>query len=147
MSEHGARSLAGHRLEAVVVASHEVDGRVSALVPHVWLVVDGLGALQLHTPGDGSVAIVGAAPYSSYEMGEHDRVVVGPAPASFPLSAHIGSVVTGVDDVIARDRRAAVGLLLRFGAGAVGVVNVADELLVLPWPSPQWDEMGLVAPA
>lgn len=140
----GAADLAGRRLAGVAVAWHEVGGRRSRLASHVWLEVDGLATLQVHTPGDGSLGVVAAEPYRSYDMGEQGRVVVERAAADFPLAAHTGETIIRAAALRARDGRVDIGVVLRFPSGAVALANVADELLVRPWPSAEWDEMGIV---
>lgn len=144
MSETPAAVLTGRRLAGVRVAWHEPAGVRGPLATHVWLLFEDGPPLQLHTPGDGRVALVEAEPYGSYEMGGGGRVVVEDAAPGFPLTAHLGEEIRAVGSLRA-GRRGDVGLVVRFAGAAVGVANVADELLVLPWPSPRWREMGIAA--
>jgi len=101
--------------------------------------VDGVGSLEVGCAGDGSLSLSLSNPDDSYEMPELGaRVVVEPVSYDFPLSTFIGLEVTGVRELFHHGLDTSVGILLEFASGAVGLANVADEVVVCGWPAPEW---------
>lgn len=118
--------LVGRRLDGVTVSWHRYPGEEPSHL-HVWLSVEGLGQVRLHTPGD-AVTLDLDEPHGPYSMAEHGQVTVEPAAPGFPLSRFVGERVEAVGEVRDATLDAAVGFVLRFPSGGVEVWNRADEI-------------------
>lgn len=125
--------LVGQRLLAVTSAVHEFDGRRSEEPVHLWLHLDGLGAVQCHTAGSGALLLHAEEPYTAYDMQEHGRVFVvdGGPPA---LAAQVGERIESASRLWQDPPGMTVGVSLAFPTGAVGVANLSDSLVVGAWP-------------
>lgn len=131
------------QLVAVTASWHERAGVVHPLPLHVWLHVEGTGPIQLATGDGGALELVAADPYRPYDLGAQGRVRVEAAQAAFPFAAHVGQEIVAIDDLGTRRFDRPLGIVVTFSSGAVAAANLGDELVVLSWPSPRLDEVGL----
>jgi hypothetical protein len=130
--------LVGAVLRSVTASWHEYDGRRSGEPMHLWLDVDPGGWVQAHCAGDGSLLLTGQAPYGSYDMARYGTVVVDPAGVAAAVTGLLGQRIRGVEPLIDQQTGVPLGIVLAFDTAAIGVANVADELLVAAWPSSTW---------
>jgi hypothetical protein len=138
--------LQGHRIQSVVAAWLERDGHRIESPIHVWLALDSLGSIRLHTAGDGSLELSPGDPYANYEMDElGSRVVVEEASAESLLGRLLGSEIRVVNELRSDRHAEMLGLLLDSEVGSIGIANIGDDLIVLPWPSPEWDTWSISA--
>jgi hypothetical protein len=108
----------------------------------LWLSVDGLGTLRLHTL-DGLV-ITRDDVSAPYDLGEHGRVVVEPSGPA-PLMERVGEPIEAVSRLEQFPPGASVGVLLDFPGGSVGLADLGDELVVASWPADVWPRLGVSA--
>lgn len=125
----------GRTLVSVSSAWHEFEGQRGAVPVHIWLSVDGLGTLQLHTLN--GLVISTDSPYEPYEMVEHGRVLVEPSGPAVLLE-RVGERIEAVSRLTQSPPGMTVGLLLAFRAGSVGLADLGDELIVAAWPAEEW---------
>lgn len=129
-------AIVGQTLNGVSSSWHEFEGRRSAEPVHVWLHLDGLGTLRLHTLN--GLVISPDAVHEPYEMGEHGRILVEPSGPS-PLIEHVGERIEAVSRLAqTTPPGTAAGLVLDFQGGSVGIADLGDELVVAPWPAADW---------
>jgi hypothetical protein len=135
-------AMVGRSLTAVSSSWHELEGHRSKEPVHLWLSVDGLGTLRLHTL-DGLV-ITRDAVSAPYDLGEHGRVVVEPSGPA-PLMERVGEPIEAVSRLEQFPPGASVGVLLDFPGGSVGIADLGDELVVASWPADVWPRLGVSA--
>ena len=109
---------------------------------HVWLSVERLGTLRLHTPGDGSLEIAAGEPYEPYDMQESGSVALGEGPEA--LVERVGQRIEDVSRLQQAPPGMQVGLVLHFQDGSVGVANLGDELVIGRWPAYMWTQNDVV---
>lgn len=128
-------TFVGRMLMSVSSSWHEFEGQRSTEPIHVWLSFDGLGTLQLHTVS--GLVITTDNPYEPYDMAEHGRVIVEPSgPAA--LTERVGERIEAVSRLNQSPPDMAVGVLLDFRGGSVGIADLEDELVVAAWPADAW---------
>ncbi|WP_460629660.1 hypothetical protein [Intrasporangium mesophilum] len=135
-----AEAMIGHTLAGVSSSWHEFEGRRSAGPVHVWLRLDGVGALRLHTlnglvitPDDVDVPCA---------MGDYGRMLVessGPT----PLIERLGEPIEAVTRLDQSPPGMTVGVVLQFAGGSVGIADLGDELVVAPWPADDWSRWNV----
>jgi hypothetical protein len=130
--------LTGTVLTAATAAWHDHGGGRSRDPVHVWLRVEPLGWVQVHGPGDGSLRLTAEPPYAGYSMGRYGAVVVEPAAAGQAVAAMVGRPVRQVESLIDLDFGHELGILLIFDSVALGLANIADELILAPWTADAW---------
>ncbi|WP_404348674.1 hypothetical protein LG324_13520 [Phycicoccus jejuensis] len=141
-------ALVGHRLEAVTTQWHEFEGARRPEPVHVWLTVQDVGVVKLHTLDGLLLLLEQTAESAVVEMGEHGRLVLergGPR----PLAERVGETIRAVEPLEQFSRGKAigvVGVLLGFEAGHVGIGDLGDELTVERWPGrwAAWDVRRVV---
>lgn len=141
-------ALAGHRLEAVTTQWHELKGARGPDPVHVWLTVQDLGVVRLHTLEGLRMLLEQTAGSAVVEMGEHGRLVLergGPP----PLAERVGETIRTVEPLEQLSRgksMGVVGVVLGFEAGQVGIADRGDELTVERWPGrwAAWDVRRVV---
>jgi hypothetical protein len=131
--------LVGQRLLGVTAAVHEFEGARAEEPVHLWLHLDGLGAIKCHCAGSGALDLRAEQPYVGYDMQEHGRVLVVPSDSGV-LAAHTGEVVQSVTPLWQQPPGISVGLALTFVTGTVGLANLGDSLVVGAWPGAFTDE-------
>ena len=125
--------LVGQRLVALTAAVHEFDGQRNDEPVHLWLHLDGLGAVQCHTSGSGALVLHAQEPYPAYDMQEYGRVlVVNAGPPA--LAVHLSERMESTTRLWQEPPGMTVGVALAFPAGAVGVANLGDSLVIATWP-------------
>ena len=125
----------GHTLAGVSSSWHEFEGRRSAEPVHVWLRLDGLGTLRLHTLN--GLVMTPDGVDEPYDMGEHGRLLVNESGPS-ALIERVGERVDGVSRLVQYPPGASVGMVLHFQRGSVGIADLGDELVVATWPADDW---------
>lgn len=133
-------ALAGHVLGDVTSSWHELDGRRSAEPVHVWLSVEELGTLRLHTL-NGLVITLDEVD-DSVEMAEYGRIVVERG-APTALNSRLGERIERVSRLVQQPPGATVGMLLHFRHHAVGIADLGDVLMVAEWSAADWSSWGL----
>lgn len=138
--------LPGDSLVEVAIAWHVYEGKPADYPIRVWIRLARLGSLELNCAGTGSLRLAADEPGTDYDMAQQGNVAIRPAAADFALSPYIGHEIRSLRHLYGPFNNE-IGLVLEFSAGSVGVANVADDLWVLSWPNPAWDEAGVhVAP-
>jgi len=131
------------KLTGVTASWLRMNGRDRVPLPiHVWLTVEGLGIRKLHTPGAGSIAILDEAPHQTYNMDEHGTVEVSEGTPEV-LGGKVGQTIEATSGLWQEPPGEEVGFILHFSDGDVGVANLADDLVIEPWPSPAWTRWGV----
>lgn len=128
-------AFVGQTLNGVSSSRHEFEGHRSAEPIHIWLNLDGLGTLRLHTLN--GLVISPDAVHESYEMGEHGPILVAPSGPS-PLIEHVGERINAVSRLDQTPPGTTAGLVLQFQGGSVGIADLGDQLVVAPWPAADW---------
>ena len=120
-----AGDLRGRSLTDVVVGWHiHGDSRTEVLL---YLQVSGVGWLEAHTAGDGSLQLIPQEP-EAFDMDEYGRFEMHPAAPDHPLVGLIGHPISGVRQFVWRGATIAVEL---HAADKVAVIaNEADEVFV-----------------
>lgn len=134
------KSIVGHTLVGVSSSWHEFEGRRSAEPVHVWLFLDGLGNLRLHTLN--GLVITADDVDEPYDMGEHGRLLVeesGPT----ALMERVGERVEAVSRLDQSPPGATVGIVLHFQRGSVGIADLGDDLIVATWPADNWERRNV----
>ena len=134
------KSLVGHTLDGVSSSWHEFEGRRSAQPVHVWLSLDGLANLRLHTL-NGLVITPGDVD-EPYDMEEYGRLLVeesGPT----ALIERVGERVEAMSRLHQSPPGATVGIVLHFQRGSVGIADLGDDLIVAPWPADDWERSNV----
>lgn len=133
------RPLLGRRLLAVTEARYWLDGRPVAGTDgllHFWLHFEGMPAVMAHGCGD-LLKFTEEEPYTSYDMQEAGRTVVGPAQPVDLLGEVIGQHLVDVGLIRGYSTIPAVGgTLLRFEQTELLVATLADEWICQPGPVP-----------
>jgi len=134
--------LEGHRLVGVATSWHEHQGHRADYPLHVWLQIADLGSVQARCAGEGSLELRLADPYGAYEMPELDsKVVVETTSSGSPLISFIGQRIERVG--VLRQVRTAVGIVLEFRLGSIGLANIGDDLVALPSAASEWNEWSV----
>jgi hypothetical protein len=124
------RPLLGRRLLAVTEARHRYDERPvtgTAGLLHFWLHFEGVPAIMAHGCGE-LLKLTEEEPYSSYDMQEYGRTVVGPVQPTDLLNEVVGQCLVDVGLVQGYSTISAVGgILLRFERTELLVATLADE--------------------
>ena len=134
--------MVGHTLAAVSSSWHEFEGVRSAEPTHLWLSLDGLGTLRLHTL-NGLVITLDDVD-QPYDIGEHGRMLVessGPT----PLIEHVGERIEAVALLDQSPPGMTAGIVLKLQGGSVGIADLGDELVVAPWPADDWSQWNVSA--
>ena len=134
------KALVGHTLAGVSSSWHEIEGRRSAQPVHVWLSLDGLANLWLHTLN--GLVITPGDVYETYDMEEHGRILVGEAGPT-ALIEHVGERVEAVSRLQQSPPGATVGIVLHFQRASVGIADLGDELIVATWPADDWERSNV----
>ncbi|MFG2099323.1 hypothetical protein ACGFJ5_01850 [Micromonospora echinaurantiaca] len=129
------RPLLGRRLLAVTEARHWYDERpvtgTTGLL-HFWLHFEGVPAIMAHGCGD-LLKLTEEEPYSSYDMQENGRTVVGPVQPTDLLNEVVGQCLVDVGLAQGYSTIPAVGgILLRFERNELLVATLADEWICQP---------------
>jgi hypothetical protein len=133
--EHEPEAIVGHTLAGVSSSWHEFEGSRSAEPVHVWLRLDGLGTLRLHTLN--GLVITPDDVGEPYDMGEHGRLLVEESGPS-ALIERVGERVEGVSRLDQAPPGASVGMVLHFQRASVGIADLGDDLVVATWPADDW---------
>lgn len=124
--------LRGRRLSNALIGWHVFgDDRTPA---RLLLEVEGVGFLEAHTAGDGSLQLVLADPPQAFDMDQYGSFEFGRLPSGHPLAPLIGGAVDGVWRIVWRDID--VGLELASGPHHAVIANEADEVFVSDGPLP-----------
>ncbi|MEE1782506.1 hypothetical protein PUR71_06160 [Streptomyces sp. SP17BM10] len=122
-------SLLGNRLLRVTTARRQDPDTKSRPLLNLWLHLEGLGRVRLHTPGAGLWPMLD----ESHEASDvRERVTVTDDPSDVPLAAHVGQVLRGVRDIGYQPGRDGfvAGLTLVFPGGAVRLLAPDGDLVV-----------------
>ncbi|MGC4859582.1 hypothetical protein [Micromonospora sp. DT68] len=134
------RPLLGRRLRAVTEARHWYDeGPVTgtAGLLHFWLHFEGMPAIMAHGCGD-LLKLTEEEPYSSYDMQEYGRTVVGPVQPTDVLGEVVGQCLVDVGLVQGYGTVPAVGgTMLCFERAELLVATLADEWICQPGRIPE----------
>jgi hypothetical protein len=133
--------LAGMLL-GVTASWHEQEGARSSEPVHVWISVERVGTVRLHTPGDGTLEIAVGDPYDPYDMQECGGVSVGEGPDA--LVERVGQRIEDVSRLRQDPPGMEVGIVLHFREGPVGIANLGDELVIDRWPGDTWKHSHVV---
>jgi hypothetical protein len=134
--------LVGKLIDVAASWYRTPEGDRVPLPMHVWLTIDGLGVRKLHTPGTGSIAILDEPAHLSYDMDRYGTVeVVGGTPDV--LAAKVGQTIEATSALWQEPPGEEVGFILHFRDGNIGVANLADDLVIEPWPSAAWTRWGV----
>ena len=133
-------ALAGLTLVSVSSSWHEYAGERSADPVHVWITVSEIGTLQLHTM---SGLVITVEPEGTpVDMQEYGRIVMERnAPPA--LSRWVDQRIERVSRLRQSPPDAAVGMVLHFRDGSVGIADLGDELVIAGWPAPEWERWGV----
>lgn len=137
MTATDPNTWAGYVLRATVASWHTLNGVVTRDPVHIWLEFEGLGWVQLHTPGDGSLAVTLEEPSEAYGMAQLGSVEVRD-PAPEVLTSLVGRRVDDVAGLWQEPPGHAVGWVVFAGDTAIGIANLSDELTAVAWPSRVW---------
>jgi hypothetical protein len=89
-------------------------------------------------------------PHDPYDMDEYGRVTVEDAPANSLLSSLVGQRIDGAAEVydatLDTPIVAAIGIVLRFPAGGIRILNIADELVIVSDQVPGTTEIDVRSP-
>jgi hypothetical protein len=97
------------------------------------------------TSGTGDLTLSDQAPYESYDMGKHGRVIVEPGGPS-PLDEPLGARLTHARRLWQEPPGQFVGTLLGFDSVQIGIANLGDELVIEVWPHADWHQWGVSLP-
>ncbi|MBM7494083.1 hypothetical protein JOD64_005305 [Micromonospora luteifusca] len=133
------RPLLGRRLLAVTEARYWFDDKpvmgTDGLL-HFWLHFEGAPAIMAHGCGE-LLKLTEEKLYSSYDMQEYGRTVVGPAQPTDLLGEVVGQRLVDVGLIQGYSTVPALGgLLLRFDRTELLVASLADEWVCQPGPIP-----------
>ncbi len=99
---------------------------------HFWLHFEGTPAIMAHGCGN-LLKLTQEEPYSSYDMQEYGRTVVGPVQPAELLNEVVGQCLVDVGLVQGYSTVPAVGgILLRFKRDELLVATLADEWICQP---------------
>jgi hypothetical protein len=117
--------LEGQRVVDVTLGWHIHGDHEEPVLYFLWL---GDGEhVELHTPGDGSIALRRGTAPTDFDMGDYGRFEFRTADARSPIRALVGRKITRVQRI--RWRGHDVGLRMRADDDAVVIVaNEADEV-------------------
>lgn len=135
--------LVGQQVMHVTTSWHLHPDSAGPSLLHLWLHLRGQEPIRCHTAASGDIELETGQPHGRpYDMGEYGQVVVGPAPADFPLTPVLGQTIHVVRRVSCRHPRTGdgilIGLSLRFDATRIRILNLGDDLVVTD---------GLLSPA
>jgi hypothetical protein len=131
-------TLAGSVLTDVAASSHVFDGERAAEPVFLWMTFDGLGLVQVSTPGDGSIGLFQGDRPESFDMERDGSVVVEDRPPSVALTELIGEPLRRVTGLNEATLGFPCGYVLSFPSSAMGLANIGDEIWCLPWPDDRW---------
>ncbi|GAA1245426.1 hypothetical protein GCM10009665_40360 [Kitasatospora nipponensis] len=122
--------LIGRRLLRVTTSWHH-DAANDATLLHLWLHLEGLGPVRVHTPGTG-LSLTVDQPHEPYSMAEYGNVSVLDDSPETPVTRFVGRQIRSVREIRYRDGRVdfAAGLTLLFPDGSVRLLALDDELVV-----------------
>lgn len=135
--------LVNRKLVGVTIARYLFAGESDPEPLRFWLQLDNDLSIAISTPGSGSLGLRRDGPHEDQDMAEYGRVVVQLAEAEFPLTAYVGERIRTVQHLWQEPLGMEVGLVLGFTPGAVGIANLSDELWVMGWPAPDWEQQGV----
>ena len=132
--------LVGKRVEGVTASWFVNETGVHDLV-HVWLNVEGLGEVRVHTLNGLRLDL--SEPPAPYEMPELGARVVVEAGTPAPLAAIVDQVIDGVLRLRSDRYGHRIGIVLKTRVGAVAIADVGDDLAIGSWPDPaRWSVAG-----
>ncbi len=123
-------AFVGKRLVQVTTAWHHYSDHEPSLL-HLWLHLEELGPVLIHTPGTGLTLRVDR-PHGPYEMAQHGNVSVVDDSPGFPLTRFVGQQVRSVREISYNDGRVdfTAGLTLQFPGGSVRLLGFDDDLVI-----------------
>jgi hypothetical protein len=141
--DFSATELVDRKLVAVTIARYLFAAESDPVPLRFWLQLDDDLSVAITTPGSGALGLRLDRPHEDQDMAEYGRVVVQLAEAEFPLTAYVGERIRTVQHLWQEPPGMEVGLVLGFTPGAVGIANLSDELWVMDWPAPDWEQNGV----
>jgi hypothetical protein len=133
-------ALTGHVLTDVTGSWHEFEGKRSTEPVNVWLSLEELGTLRLHTL-NGLVITLDEVD-ASVDIGEYGRIVEQRGVPT-ALSSRLGERIESVSRLFQQPLGTTVGMLLHFPHHSVGIADLGDELVVAEWSAPDWSRWGV----
>jgi hypothetical protein len=107
-------------------------------IVHLWLTVDGVGTALFR--GYDEVELTVEDPVLDDKRNDPEE---GTPEA---LAAIVGARIEGIVPLRHGSGSDAVGFVIETRQGAVGIVDIVDDVLVGPWPDdPRWAQAGVVA--
>jgi hypothetical protein len=133
-------TIVGHTLAGVSSSWHDFQGRRSARPVRVWLHLDGLGTLRLHTLN--GLVITSDDVDQPHELGEYGRILVE-EPGPTALIERVGERIDEVSRLDQDPPGMTVGFVLHFPGDSVAVADLGDELVVASWPADDWSRSNV----
>jgi len=133
--------LVGRKVEGVTASWFVNETGVHDLI-HVWLSVQGLAGVRVHTLNGLQLDL--SEPHTPYEMPELGANVVVEAGTPALLEAIVRQVIDEVRRLRVEGYGYRVGILLTTKVGAVAIADVGDDLAIGSWPDPaRWSAAGI----
>ncbi|WP_236652271.1 hypothetical protein [Streptacidiphilus neutrinimicus] len=122
--------LVGKQLLHVTTSWHHYPGHQPSLL-HLWLHLESLGPVQIHTPGTG-LLLQKDQPHEPYSMDEYGYVTVTDGPPDVPVAQFVGQRIRSVREIRYKDSHVdfAAGLTLQFPARSIRLLALDDELVI-----------------